>query len=66
MKSEVFEWRSTDSVAAACENPAVQHPWVVFAEVCDCRSPASVAEAGQLYTEFDALTLLSARPIAPQ
>lgn len=53
---EVFEWRSAESVAAAHENPAVQGLWAAFGQVCDYRSLASLAEAGEAFAEFDSLT----------
>ena len=51
---EVFEWRSADAIAQAHGNPAVGALWGEFAAVCDYVPLATVAEAQNLFAEFDA------------
>ena len=51
---EVFEWRSAEAISAAHKNPAVQALWGEFAAVCDYVPLASLAEAQQMFAEFDA------------
>ncbi|HEY9104670.1 antibiotic biosynthesis monooxygenase [Chitinimonas sp.] len=52
---EVFEWRSASAIDAAHANPAVQALWAEFAAACDYVPLASLAEADQLFAEFDPL-----------
>lgn len=52
---EVFEWRSADAIGQAHRSPAVQALWAEFEAACDYVPIASVAEAGQLFSEFEAL-----------
>jgi hypothetical protein len=52
---EVFEWKSKDAIDAAHENPVVIDLWGRFAEVCDFMPLGEVAEAADLFSEFDAL-----------
>ena len=49
---EVFGWKSKDAIAAAHENPAVLAMWKEYADVCDYVPVGTVAEAGQLFSEF--------------
>ncbi len=49
---EVFEWRSSEAIRAAHENPAVLAMWARFAEVCEYVPVATVPEAAQLFSEF--------------
>ena len=51
---EVFEWRSSEAIAAAHSSPAVQALWGEFAGVCDYVPLASLDEAQQMFAEFDA------------
>ena len=51
---EVFEWRSVDAISQAHNNPAVQALWGEFAAVCDYMPLANLAEAQQMFAEFDA------------
>lgn len=52
---EVFEWRSADAVRQAHENPAVQALWAAFGEACEYTPLARLAEAQQMFAEFDAV-----------
>ena len=52
---EVFEWASREAIEAAHANPAVQAMWAEFAEVCEYVPVSSVAEAGELFSEFAAV-----------
>ena len=50
---EVFEWRSAEAIAQAHKSPAVQALWGEFASVCDYVPLASLAEAQQMFAEFN-------------
>jgi hypothetical protein len=50
---EVFEWKSAEAIARAHEDPAIQAMWAQYAEVCDYVPLGGVAEAGNLFAEFD-------------
>ena len=52
---EVFEWRSAEAVQAAHTNPAVLALWGEFSEACDYVPLTSLAEAHQMFAEFDSL-----------
>jgi len=52
---EVFEWRSKEAIEAAHGNAAVCALWSEFGEVCDYVPLSSLAEAGQMFAEFDAV-----------
>lgn len=52
---EVFEWRSADAIREAHANPAVQALWAEFAAACDYTPLAQLAEARQLFAEFEPL-----------
>jgi quinol monooxygenase YgiN len=52
---EVFEWRSHEAVESAHTNPVIQEMWERYAEVCDYVPVTTVAEAAQLFSEFDPL-----------
>ncbi len=52
---EVFEWASADAIARAHSNPAVGALWAEFGAVCDYVPLATLAEAGQMFAEFDAI-----------
>jgi len=54
---EVFEWRSADAIAQAHNNPAVQALWAEFGAACDYKPLTSLAEAHQMFAEFDAVSL---------
>ena len=51
---EVFEWLSSEAIAKAHANPAVQALWGEFAAVCDYVPLASLSEAHQMFAEFAA------------
>ena len=52
---EVFEWVSSEALAAAHKNPAVLAMWEAFSEVCDYVPVGELPECGQLFSEFEAL-----------
>ena len=52
---EVFEWASVDAIAKAHANVAVGALWAEFGAVCDYVPLATLAEAGKMFAEFDAL-----------
>jgi hypothetical protein len=54
---EVFEWRSAEAIEQAHSNTAVQALWAEFADVCDYQPLAGLAEAQQMFAEFDAVQL---------
>ena len=54
---EVFEWRSTEAVQQAHSNPAVQALWAEFGAACDYTPLTKLAEAQQMFAEFDAVEL---------
>ncbi len=53
---EVFEWLSSEAIAKAHTNPAIQALWSEFAAVCDYVPLASLIEAQQMFAEFEALS----------
>lgn len=54
---EVFEWRSPEAIERAHANPAVQALWEEFGAVCDYVPLATLAEAQQMFAEFDAVSV---------
>ncbi len=52
---EVFGWRSKEAIDAAHSNPAVQKMWERFGEVCEFMPLKNLAEASDMFAEFDAL-----------
>ena len=52
---EVFQWASPDAIAEAHENAAVQTLWAEFAAICDYVPVGELPEAGQLFSEFEAI-----------
>ena len=54
---EVFEWCSAEAIQQAHANPAVQALWAEFGAACDYTSLAKLAEANQMFAEFDAVSL---------
>jgi quinol monooxygenase YgiN len=54
---EIFEWRSAEAVQEAHGNPAVQALWAEFGAVCDYVPLSKLAEAHQMFAEFDAVSL---------
>ena len=54
---EVFEWRSAEAITRAHANPAVQALWEEFGAACDYTPLARLKESGQMFAEFDAVTL---------
>jgi hypothetical protein len=54
---EVFEWRSAEAIHQAHTNPAVQALWEEFGAACDYTTLANLAEAHQMFAEFEAVAL---------
>jgi hypothetical protein len=54
---EVFEWRSAEAIAQAHSNPAVGALWAEFGAACEYTPLCKLAEAHQMFAEFDAVTL---------
>ncbi|MEO8102963.1 MAG: hypothetical protein ABI790_10570 [Betaproteobacteria bacterium] len=54
---EIFEWTSAQAIQQAHGNPAVQALWAEFAAVCDYTPLAKLAEAQQMFAEFEAVEL---------
>ncbi len=52
---EVFEWRSAEAIREAHGNPAVQALWGEFGAACDYRPLSTIAEAQQLFAEFESV-----------
>jgi|SRR5688572_23869622 len=50
---EIFEWKSTEAIAQAHSNHAVQNLWEKFSEVCDYEIPVNVKEFHTLFSEFE-------------
>lgn len=55
---EVFEWRSADAIRQAHGNAAVQAQWAEFDAACEYTPLAQLAEAQQLFAEFEPVTTL--------
>jgi hypothetical protein len=52
---EVFEWASSDAIAAAHEHPAVLPMWAEFDRVCTYVPVAELPGAADLFTELEPL-----------
>jgi hypothetical protein len=50
---EVFEWASSDAIQAAHRHPVVLRMWEAYGKVCEYVPISSVAEAAQLFAEFN-------------
>lgn len=53
---EVFEWRD-GAIARAHEHPAVQQMWAEYAAVCDYVPLKDLAEATDMFAQFQPLDL---------
>lgn len=53
---EVFEWRSAEAIKAAHANPAIQALWGEFGAACEFTPLVKLAEASQMFAEFDPVT----------
>ena len=62
---EVFEWASPDAIEEAHHNPRVQAMWARFAACCDYVPLNTLAEAGNLFAEFETLEFDHTRPPDP-
>lgn len=54
---EVFEWTSPDAIDRAHHDPVVQALWARFGAACDYATLDSLAEARQLFAEFEPLDI---------
>jgi quinol monooxygenase YgiN len=54
---EVFEWRSTNAIADAHENPTVKALWARFEDVCEYVSLADLDECTGPFAEFEPVDL---------
>jgi hypothetical protein len=54
---EVFEWRSAEAIHQAHSNPNVQALWAEFGDACEYTPLTNLAEAQQMFAEFDAVEL---------
>jgi hypothetical protein len=52
---EIFEWESAAAIERAHNDPRVQALWGSFAECCDFRRLAELAEAEQMFPDFTPL-----------
>jgi hypothetical protein len=52
---EVFEWRSAEAIGRAHADPSVLALWSEFEGACEYVPIAGVPEAGQPFSEFEAL-----------
>ncbi len=52
---EIFEWLSEAAIRQAHANPAVHQLWAEYAGVCDYVNLNSLAEAGNMFAEFNAV-----------
>jgi quinol monooxygenase YgiN len=62
---EVFEWASPAAIEQAHGNPRVQAMWARFAECSDYAPLNSLAEAGDLFAEFEAVHIHLAPIVQP-
>ena len=53
----VFEWRSAAAIEKAHSSEAVQALWDEFSLVCDFTPLITLAEAEQIFAEFEAIDL---------
>jgi hypothetical protein len=54
---EVFEWRSAEAIHQAHGIPAIQALWADFGATCDYTPLANLAEAQQMFAEFEPVAL---------
>lgn len=52
---EVFEWVSAEAIEAAHSNPDVLKLWQEYDRVCEFVPAGSIAEMGELFSEFSPL-----------
>lgn len=62
---EVFEWASPAAIEEAHSNPRVQAMWGRFAKVCDYVPLNSLAEAADMFAEFEPLDIHIAPIVQP-
>ena len=49
---EIFEWKSTDAVEEAHENPEIQKLWDEIEKVCDFTNLESIEEVREYFPQF--------------
>ncbi|MFG0331191.1 MAG: hypothetical protein ACF8PN_14990 [Phycisphaerales bacterium] len=49
---EVFEWKSSDAVDRAHEDPVVRAMWDRFFEACECVPLARLDESSEMFAHF--------------
>lgn len=54
---EMFEWASPAAIEEAHANPRVQAMWARFAACCDYTPLNSLAEAGEMFAEFETVSI---------
>ena len=54
---EVFEWKSTEAIAAAHQNPVVQAMWERYAVACEYISLSTLDEFKNLFAGFEPIDL---------
>ncbi len=52
---EVFEWKSSQAIERAHNNPVVQAMWGKFFEVCEFVPAGQVEELSEIFSEFSPL-----------
>ena len=62
---EVFEWASPAAIEEAHSNPRVQAMWGRFANCCDYVPLNSLAEAAEMFAEFEPLDIHIAPIVQP-
>lgn len=54
---EIFEWLSPEAIKRAHSNATVQALWAEFGEICDFKTLNTLAEAGDMFAEFEPVVL---------
>jgi hypothetical protein len=62
---EVFEWASPAAIEEAHSNPRVQAMWKRFAACCDYAPLNTLAEAADLFAEFEPVEIRIPQPEQP-
>ncbi len=62
---EIFEWASPAAIEQAHANPRVQAMWARFAACCDYAPLNSLAEAGDMFAEFEPVDIHLAPIVQP-
>lgn len=62
---EMFEWASPAAIEEAHRNPRVQAMWARFAACCDYVPLTALAEAGDMFAEFEPVHIQSPPIVQP-